>query len=84
MLDPLDDKLGDPVAAAQFDRMMAIVIDRYHLDLTAIARIDGAWSIDDTETGMSRKARARMYESGVPIRNRHRDPGRQYSSFTRL
>ncbi len=46
-LDALDQQLGNPVTAADDDRYRRIEIDQRDLDLTTVARIDGAWAVDD-------------------------------------
>src|SRR5690606_4192753 len=35
-LEALDHQLGDPVAAAQLDRLARVVVDQQHLDLAAV------------------------------------------------
>src|SRR5437016_9238239 len=46
VLDPLDDQLGDAVAAAQPDRVARVQVDDDNLDLAAVAGVDGAWRVD--------------------------------------
>ncbi len=55
-----DDKLGDPRAAHNFERLGAKV-DQEHTDLAAIIRVDRARRIQDRDTAMQRDTGARPH-----------------------
>ncbi len=57
-LDLLDQQLGDAVAAVHHDRRGWIEIDQRHLDLAAIARVDGARTVDDRKPHPRGQSRA--------------------------
>jgi hypothetical protein len=79
--DRLDDELGDPVTAAKLDRCCAIGVDDDHLDLTSIAGVDGAGSVDQGQPVAESQAGSRMDKSGIPRRERHRNAGPDAGSF---
>jgi len=53
--DGSDDQLGDPVAPADHEILLAQV-DQKHLQLAAIVRIDGAGGVGDGHAGLQRQA----------------------------
>ena len=67
-LEPLDDQLGDPVAAAQLDRLARVVVDQHHLDLAAVAGVDGARGVHDRQPVPGGQAGARVHQRDVPRR----------------
>ncbi len=58
------------------DRLVRVVVDQQHLDLAAVARVDGARGVDDREPVPGRQPRARVHQRDVARRERERDPGR--------
>ncbi len=59
-LDPLNQQLGDAVAAVHHDRRGWIEIDQRHFDLAAIPRVDGARAVDDRKPHPRSQSRARV------------------------
>ena len=82
-LEPLDHQLGDPVAAAQLDRLDRVVVDQHHLDLAAVARVDGAGGVDDREAVARRQPGARVDQRDEAVGQRERDPGRHQRPLPR-
>ena len=75
-LDPLHQQLGDAVTAVHHDRRGWIKVDQRHLDLPAIARVDGARAVDDRKPRPCGQPRARVHQSDHPVRDgdRHTCP----------
>ena len=74
-LEPLDDQLGDPVAAVRVTASTRVVVDQQHLDLAAVARVDGAracsrWTGRGGRRGPSAGAPARRSRPGARARSR--------------
>ena len=82
-LDPLEDQLGDPVAAAQLDRLGEVVVDQQHLHLAAVAGVDGAGGVHDRQPVPGGQPRARVHQRDVPLGHRDRDPGRHQRPLPR-
>lgn len=74
-LDPLDQQLGDPVAAAHHDRRGRVEVDQRHLDLAAIAGVDGARTVDDRKPHSRSQSGPRMHQADHPVRDRDGDTG---------
>ena len=72
-LDPLNQQLRDPVTAMHVDRRGRVEVDQRNLDLTTVARVDGARAIDDRKPHPCRQSRARMDQSDHSERDGHRD-----------
>src|SRR5206468_149527 len=70
MFDPLDDQLGDPVAAAEPDRLARVVVDQADLDLAAVAGVDRAGGVDHAQAGPGRQTGAGVHEGGEPVGQR--------------
>lgn len=75
-LDPLHQQLGDPVATVHHDGLDRVEVDQRDLDLAAIARIDGARTVDDRKPNSCGQSRAWMDQSDHSERNgdRHSRP----------
>ncbi len=80
----LNEQLGDPVAAADGDGGVQIVVDQTHLDLTAIAGVDGARSVDDRQTRPSSQTRPRVDQSDGADRECDGYPGPDQGSASRF
>jgi len=74
-LDPLHQQLGYAVAAVHHDGLDRVEIDQRNLDLAAIARVDGARTVDDRKAHACRQSRARVDQADHSERNRDRDAG---------
>lgn len=75
-LEPLDDQLGDPVAAPEHDLLDRVVVDQQDLDLAAVPRIDRSRGVHDRQPVPRCQARTGVDESDVAVGQRDRDPGR--------
>ena len=60
----------------QLDRLGAVVVDQQHLDLAAVAGVDGAGGVHDGQPVPGGEPRAGMDQRDVPLGERERDPGR--------
>src|SRR5207237_8880692 len=76
VLDALDDQLGDAIARREPYRLAGIVVDHDHLDLPAVAGVDGAGRIDQPDAHARREAPTRVDKGRVAERAGHRDAGR--------
>ena len=83
VLDPLDDELGDPVAAVEHDRLPRVEVDERHLDLAAVAGVDRAGRVDQRHAVLHREPGPRVHEGGVPLGQRDRDAGREQHALPR-
>ena len=72
-LDPLHQQLGNPVAAVHVDRRVWVEVDQRNLDLTTVARIDGARTVDDRKPHAGSQSRARMDQTDHPVGDGDRD-----------
>ena len=72
-LDPLHQQLGDPVTAIHHDRRHRVEVDQGDLDLTTVARVDGAGTVDDRKPDPRGQSRTRMHQADHSERNGHRD-----------
>ena len=84
LLHLLDDQLGDPVAAGQVDRLPRVEVDQQHLDLAAVAGVDGPGRVDDRHPEPGGEPGARVHQGDVPVRQRDRDAGRHQRPLPRL
>ena len=82
-LDPLDDQLGDPVAAPEHHGLARVEVDHAHLDLAAIAGVDRAGRVDQADPVPDRQPGARVDERGVAVRQRDGDAGGQQRALAR-
>ena len=88
-LDPLHQQLGNPVAAVHVDRRVRVQVDQRNLDLSTVARVDGARTVDDRKSHAGRQSRAGVDQADHPVRDGDRDarahqgamPGRQLNIF---
>lgn len=71
--DPLHQQLGDAIAAVHHDGLDRIEVDQRNLDLAAIARVDGARTVDDRKPNARSQSRARMDQADHSERNGDRD-----------
>ena len=74
-LDALHQQLGNPVTAADDDRHRRVEIDQRDLDLTTVARIDGARAVDDRKTNPRSQSGPGMNQTDHSVRDRDRDAG---------
>jgi len=74
-LDPLHQQLGDAVTAMYHDRLGRVEIDQRDLDLAAVTRVDGAWTIDDRKPYSRSQSRPRVDQADHSQRNRDGDAG---------
>jgi len=81
VLETLEHQLGDALTSGQAQRLGQIMVDDDHFDLTAVARVNGARGVHQAETGSGSKARPRVDECGVALRQRDRDSSRQYGAL---
>lgn len=72
-LDPLHEQLSDAVAATHHDGSGRIQIDKRDLDLTAVAGIHGARTVDNRKPNPRSQSRTRMDQADHSVRDRHRD-----------
>src|SRR5262245_52828373 len=72
---PLDDQLGDPVAALEADGVVAIGVEQGDPDLATVPRVHGARRIDQRDAVPRGEPGPRMDERGVAVGQRDRDPG---------
>lgn len=72
-LDALHQQLGDAVAAMHHDGLDGVEVDQRNLDLAAIARVDGAGTVDDRKPDPRGQSRARMHQADHSKRNGDRD-----------
>ena len=61
---------------AQVDGLARVEVDQQHLDLAAVARVDGAGRVDDRDPEPGRQPGARVHQGDVAVRQRDRDAGR--------
>lgn len=69
----LNDELSDAVPTRNGSGVVVVVVDQQHLNLTAIASIDRAWGIDQTNAMPSGQAASRDHETYEAGRQRHGD-----------
>ena len=74
-LDALDQKLGNSVTAIDHDRFGGVEVDQRHLDLAAVAGINGTRTVDDRKPHARSQSRPGMDEADHSFRYRHRNPG---------
>lgn len=72
--DSLHQQLGDAVAAVHHDRLGRIQVDQRHLDLAAIARVDGTRAVDDRKSHSRSQSRPGMHQADHAERDGDRDP----------
>ena len=86
---PLHQQLGDAVAPVHHDGLDRIEVDQRDLDLAAIARVDGAGTVDDRKPYPRSQSRTRVDQADHSERNGDRDarshqgtlPGAQLDVF---
>jgi hypothetical protein len=83
-LEPLDHQLRDPVAPLELDRQPRVVVDQQHLDLAAVARVDGARGVHDRQAVPGGEPGPGVHQGDVPLRQRDRDPGRHQRPLPRF
>jgi len=71
--DPLHQQLGDPITAVHHNRLDRVEIDQRDLDLAAIARVDGARTVDDRKPNPRSQSRAGVNQTDHPERDGDRD-----------
>jgi Protein of unknown function (DUF3093) len=81
-LDPLHQQLRDPVTALHVDRRDRVEVDQRNLDLSTVARVDGARAVDDRKPHPRRQSRARMHQPDHPERDGHRDARADQGALT--
>lgn len=74
MLDSLDHELCDPITSDDFVIMDWVEIDQEHLDLTAVAGIDQAGSVQAGHAVTEGESASGLDESCVPLGERQFDP----------
>lgn len=84
VLDLLHDELGDAVAPPERQRHGPIMVDQADLDLTAVPGVHGSRRVDHAQARAGGKPGPGVHESGVALRQRHRDAGAHEGSFARL
>ena len=83
VLIPLHDQLRDAIAALEDDRSVQIVVDQTHLDLPAVAGVDGARGVDHRQSRFRGQARTWVYQADGPQRQSERDTGPHQDAFAR-
>jgi hypothetical protein len=80
----LDDQLGDPVTASNAHGAPTVGVDQAHLDLAAIAGIDGARGVHDADAVLRCQSRSRVDERRVAGWQCDGDAGSHQAPLARL
>ena len=76
LLDPLDDELRDALAPQDPVLVVGIRVQQDDLHLVAVAGVDEARRVGDGQAVPQDQAAAGEHETGVPLGDGHRQPGR--------
>ena len=82
--DPLHQQLGDAIAAVHDDGLDQVEIDQRNLDLPAIARVDGAGTVDDRKPNPRSQSRAGVDQADHSERNGDRDARSHQGTLARI